>query len=58
MYGQEDRPRLGAVGGRRATGDCSTFGIKTLHTNQRTTSDFRETVMEARYVCVYVCVCV
>ena len=47
VYGQKERPRLGAVGGRRAT-DCSAHGVKTLSNAQRFTSDYRENVMEPR----------
>jgi hypothetical protein len=48
-YGQDVRPRLGAVGGRRC-GTTSPHGVKVLNTAQRHTTEFDENVFEPREV--------
>jgi len=49
VYGQDKRPVLGAVGGRRE-GDTRAHGIKTLTSQQRTTTKYDENVFEPREV--------
>lgn len=48
-YGQEERPKLGAVGGRRC-GNTSPHGVKVLTQAQRKVTKYQENIFEPRAV--------